>query len=269
MPPLVLTNNEIGGLPSDWDCNHSANGIEVVNEDLVPIFQLYYKNDTHIVINGAITYANGSETGVVLISESDGLRGRHVPTHLFEEIKALKLKRLFKYPAWKYPGQFAVEKTDPHEYELLAPSVVSNIVQTLREPSGRANTSFVLIHPVNPDESAYALAEQLKLAFSDGGYVVGEGTPPSDIPEIPGISCFVYGYAIQNTGLWSALDIILDATKSRRGFRMMPIYRGVLTPADMVLGNPKSMGEIVERADRIYAWSTNQNSVVVIMIRKK
>ena len=38
----------MSGLPSNWDCNHSAKAIEVVNEKLVPIFQIYYKNDTYL-----------------------------------------------------------------------------------------------------------------------------------------------------------------------------------------------------------------------------
>jgi hypothetical protein len=111
MPPLELTNNELSGLPNDWDCNHSAKGIEIVNKNLIPIFQIYYKDDTHLVINGAITFIRDGGIGFVLSGgEGNGFQIKLNPTitddEFFKEIEALKIKRIFKYPAWEHPGEF-------------------------------------------------------------------------------------------------------------------------------------------------------------------
>jgi hypothetical protein len=110
MPPLELTNNELSGLPSNWDCNHSAKAVEVVNENLIPIFHIYYKDDTHLVINGAITYINNGNNGFVLASETNGMTmgGANLSAdEFFSKIKALNIKPLFKYPAWQHPGEYA------------------------------------------------------------------------------------------------------------------------------------------------------------------
>ena len=110
MPPLELTNNEISGLPTDWDCNHTSNGLEIINEKLDPILQFYYKDDTHLVLNGAITFTNEGRSGVIFISPEEGVSVQSgvafSKNELFKKVQSLHLKRLFKYPAWKYRGQF-------------------------------------------------------------------------------------------------------------------------------------------------------------------
>lgn len=107
MPPLKLKDNELSGLPSNWDCNHSKRGIEVVNERLTPVFQLYYKDDSHIVFNGVITFTNGA----VFIAEGKGqsleLNSTFSEADFFNRVEALEIKRIFKYPAWQHPGEFA------------------------------------------------------------------------------------------------------------------------------------------------------------------
>ena len=119
--------------------------------------------------------------------------------------------------------------------------MVSNIVATLRDPSGRVSPAVTLVYPVDPDESAFALSEQIKHIFRAGGYFDITGQPPRSIPEIPGISCFLYGQAASNMGIWNALGIILNKTGSHNTVTLMP-------------------GD----ADQWYT-----NPVVVIMIRKK
>jgi hypothetical protein len=107
MPPLKLENNELSGLPSNWDCNHSKRAIEVVNDKFVPVFQIFYKDDTHIVFNGAITFTNGA----VFIAEGKGLELEHNTTlshdEFFHHVEALGIKKIFKYPAWQHPGEYA------------------------------------------------------------------------------------------------------------------------------------------------------------------
>ena len=111
MPSLEITNNELSGLPANWDCNHSARGIEIVNEKQVPIFQMYYKDDTHLFVNGAITFVRDGVNGCVLASESTGMQissGLNLNSEdFFKKIEALNIKRIFKYPAWQHPGEYS------------------------------------------------------------------------------------------------------------------------------------------------------------------
>jgi len=108
MPPLEITNNELTGLPADWDCNNSTNGIEIVNEKLLPIFQLYYKDDTHLALNGAITFINDDAKGVILAGgEGFQIMTRIENFDLSQQLESLHLKRLFRYPSWKHRGEFA------------------------------------------------------------------------------------------------------------------------------------------------------------------
>jgi hypothetical protein len=117
-----------------------------------------------------------------------------------------------------------IQIVDPKEYELLPPDVVSNIVQMLKDPSGHVHPAAILICLANPDDSAVAFSEQLKKIFWDGGYLLVNGAPPSEIPEKPRVSCFVYGNAMSNMGIWRALTAILDATKSNSRPEAIGIY---------------------------------------------
>ncbi|MGA3284194.1 MAG: hypothetical protein ABSD57_07035 [Verrucomicrobiota bacterium] len=100
--------------------NHSAKAIEVVNENLVPIFQIFYKDDTHLVINGAITFTNSGVNGVVL-SGGEGFKIMRNPPlgsgELLRKIEALNIKRIFRYPAWEFPGQFGESAQEPPTIE--------------------------------------------------------------------------------------------------------------------------------------------------------
>lgn len=81
--------------PHRWDMNSNSNSIEVVDEHLVPRFQLLRKSDTMFVMNAALADSTGrfwfvSEEGGV--SNVDGT-----------------FRRVFRYPAWKYPGRLLEE----------------------------------------------------------------------------------------------------------------------------------------------------------------
>lgn len=156
------------------------------------------------------------------------------------------------------PDFFAkMEKPDTNakqsnEYQLLAPITASNIVQMLKDPSGHVHPAAILICLSNPDDSAVAFSEQLKKLFWDGGYLLVNGAPPSDIPEKPRISCFVYGNAMSNIGIWRALDAILDATKSNSRPEAMGAYPNtfrILWPPLSSLPPSASPAELKSAAD--------------------
>ena len=67
IPPRIreggLKENVLSNKPPNWDFNSNDKAIEVVNESGGPIFQLYYKTPSHIVINGIFQYQNALLSG--------------------------------------------------------------------------------------------------------------------------------------------------------------------------------------------------------------
>lgn len=82
-------------MPHNWDSNKNENALEVVNEAGAPIYQLIYKRDGHIVVNGAFPFPGG----LVLADEQRMVMNPSLPAKL-------ELKRIFKYPSWKYPAEY-------------------------------------------------------------------------------------------------------------------------------------------------------------------
>ncbi len=98
-PPIKIVQNKLSVQPPFWDHNFNANALEVVDERGEPIFQFIRKAPDHFVINGLLempdrTYVLASDTGL-----KGGITSPVMPRGT--------LKPIFKYPAWKYPGQLA------------------------------------------------------------------------------------------------------------------------------------------------------------------
>jgi hypothetical protein len=94
-PPLEVENNEIKGSMPGWDWNFTANALEMVNENGIPMFQMIKKGPRRLIFNGVFV---GPE-GALLVSDS-GISGIRNP-------RAKLPKPIFKYPAWKFPGKYA------------------------------------------------------------------------------------------------------------------------------------------------------------------
>jgi len=114
MPPLKLEKNNLAGLPRDWDCNHTDRAIEVVNDKQIPIVQIYFKDDAHLVFKGIFT----TQKQILFASETNGVNlnnttGTNDIAHILNQqyfdanLDELRLKPLFKYPSWKFMGQFS------------------------------------------------------------------------------------------------------------------------------------------------------------------
>lgn len=95
LPPIEIKHNEFVKRPLNWDSNSSVRALEIVNENQFPIFQLIYKTQSHIVVNGVFP----SPSGLILANEERTVFMPTLPT-------TFSLKRIFKYPSWKYPGQY-------------------------------------------------------------------------------------------------------------------------------------------------------------------
>lgn len=83
---VTIRRNKVRGLPPNWDFNVNANAVEVVDSDLAPVFQMIRKRRNVVQIAGLFAAPNGSALDVR-------------PT-----------QRIFKYPSWAYPGQYATAK---------------------------------------------------------------------------------------------------------------------------------------------------------------
>jgi len=95
LSPIKITHNKVFNIPPNWDLNSNDKALEIVDENKNPIYQYIYKTDTQIIINGIFPYPNG----LMLAQESGFTINPRLPAEF-------KLQRIFKYPKWKYPGQF-------------------------------------------------------------------------------------------------------------------------------------------------------------------
>jgi len=100
LPPIEIKNNQLLNKPPAWDFNSNEKALEIVNENYLPIYQFFYKSPSHIVVNGAFPFPGG----LILANENGAVINPSFPV-------TFKLKRIFKYPSWKYPGQFDEPET--------------------------------------------------------------------------------------------------------------------------------------------------------------
>jgi hypothetical protein len=98
-PVIEVRNNVVAVRDPKFDKNSNEHALEVVNDKGQPVFQLIFKNATHIVINGYFPVPNGRP----ILAGPDGFKQGVTD----EQVASFHLKPIFKYPAWKYPGQYA------------------------------------------------------------------------------------------------------------------------------------------------------------------
>ncbi len=97
-PPIEVKNNEFTVRVPQCDKNSNADALEVVNANGVVLFQLIRKSSTSIVVNGIFA----SPLGLILAGPDGMLQGARQ-----SDLDHFRLKPIFKYPSWKYPGQYA------------------------------------------------------------------------------------------------------------------------------------------------------------------
>lgn len=95
LPPIEIKKNKVSNKPDNWDLNSNENAMEIVNQDGIPIYQFLYKTPSHIVMNGIFPYPGG----FILANKGGAILNPELPTTFI-------LKRIFKYPSWKYPGEY-------------------------------------------------------------------------------------------------------------------------------------------------------------------
>ncbi len=96
LPPIQIKHNKLINKPPEWDFNSNAKALEIVNDKGIPVYQFYYKTPSHIVMNGISPFPGG----LILANESGAALNPFLPAQF-------KLKPMFKYPSWKYPGEYS------------------------------------------------------------------------------------------------------------------------------------------------------------------
>lgn len=94
-PPLQLTHNELEGRPRKWDRNLDDSALEIVDENLVPRFQLIYKDARTVLLRGVFQFRGGA-----VVFEEDA-------SHFFiySRENEVKIARIFQYPSRIHQGQ--------------------------------------------------------------------------------------------------------------------------------------------------------------------
>ena len=113
---IQIERNKLEVNPSGWDRNFSANAVEVVDSSQRPVFQMIRKRANLIQISGLFISSKGS---------------------VFD---ARPPKALFKYPAWKYPGEYAEQSPGESPDESPGNPYSPNALSQLTSAELRAQT---------------------------------------------------------------------------------------------------------------------------------
>jgi hypothetical protein len=98
-PPMHVRHNELTDGPVNWDKNTDKNALEIVNENQQPVLQIIYTGEGRATVKGVFVsgdFAIVADQRLVRISK--------------QRFADFPIKRLFKYPSWKYHGVFEETK---------------------------------------------------------------------------------------------------------------------------------------------------------------
>jgi hypothetical protein len=96
LPAVKLRNNGIVDMPSGWQRNSNHAALGFVDEKTCPVFQFIRTMPFRAVLNGSFTDRDGKP----IFANEKGVR-------FGGKLAECELKPVFKYPAWKYLGQYA------------------------------------------------------------------------------------------------------------------------------------------------------------------
>lgn len=94
--PVALVHGEFQVKPATWDRNWNDRVFEVVDGNLAPVFQMIYATPQRVMIYGIFPAPIG---GFLVVDESGASHHPVVP-------RDFHLNRIFRYPSWRFPGQY-------------------------------------------------------------------------------------------------------------------------------------------------------------------
>lgn len=168
--PITVTGNEFE-VRTGWDRNFTSNALEVVNEHGEPVFQMIRKRPAHWVVNGYFPHPGG----LILATDSGTTIN---PTMIQPDA----IKPLFKYPSWKYLGEYAEDEKASVSATPLPPipSIQfsdEGLVPTL-DPAFRFARKIVIQTNVRLQPTALAIfcedfaPEKIDVNWADSGYFI-------------------------------------------------------------------------------------------------
>ncbi len=98
-PNIEIKQNQFTVRPGSWDSNSNDKAFEVVDENQRPIFQMVYQDNSLVRINGIFPI----HKRLIYYANPLGLIAKESPLPPEE----FKLEPIFKYPSWKYPGEYS------------------------------------------------------------------------------------------------------------------------------------------------------------------
>jgi hypothetical protein len=159
-PIIEVARNQYKRIPPGWDVNSTPAALEIVNERGEPVFHLIYKSPSEAKIEGVFQTPGGAYV-INEHGEGYGLRPN--------------IKPVFKYPSWKYPGQYADQPPAPDErgggrHRTLTNEQRTGFVEALRsQPPPREE---VMVGCPAASEEACVFAAQFIDLFQEAGWVV-------------------------------------------------------------------------------------------------
>jgi hypothetical protein len=203
--PIRIVKNQLLDLPQNWEINHNAewSAVEVVDSDQKPRLQLISKSAIEIQLNAVLRTANFTHIGDLDGARVIATKPGEQPTFTF------RVEKLFKYPAWKYPGLYA-EDSEHQTPRRLLPDKKADILKILRSTTrGRVALFSAPINDPEPmrllaqfgtvlQEAGFSAIETGTVPFEFNDVIISHGTKPDGKPvaeaikralELGGITC--------------------------------------------------------------------------------
>lgn len=95
--PVRLIHNKLMNKPKNWDWNKDDKALEVVNENMEPVFQFVFESPSHIVIYGKLRTPEKK----IYISKENAI---YIDADSSPDREDFQLKPIFKYPSEEYEG---------------------------------------------------------------------------------------------------------------------------------------------------------------------
>lgn len=96
--PIQIKSGEIIDLPAGWQWNANSNVFEIVNDEVVPVFQEFYQYPNTFTVKGSLRSGDkvfGINNGQIQLWDFGFYEGSHMDD---------RIEEYFNYPANEYPG---------------------------------------------------------------------------------------------------------------------------------------------------------------------
>jgi hypothetical protein len=201
--PVVVENNKVRISNPMIDRNFSKNALEIVDSKGQPLFQMIRENASHITIYGIFS----TSQGLLCFDRDDPLEfGGHCA-------EGFKLTPIFRYPAWKYPGEYATTATP------LRHIPTDSEVTSAARIAGSLIGSIAVIPASSADDVA-PIAKQLCAFGREAKWTLMCAHSQTSLPTPPnvrGIQCYAANWNSSDAVLF---ELAMDVMREKCGDRI-------------------------------------------------